>query len=163
MFERASGRGGLAVLVASTVAETELALGFCAHITAGMSLHAVVRGIDAARRTPKAKGAVITITEKAAEKIRSLLVEHPDKTALKVGVKTKGCSGHQFTLDLTQGKGKFDEEVRAHGATVIIDNNALMKILNSTMDYVADELGEKFVFENPQAKGSCGCGSSFHT
>jgi len=60
-------------------------------------------------------------------------------------------------------KGKFDELVEDHGVRILIDPSALMHVLGTKMDYLEDELKSEFVFINPNAKGSCGCGESFTT
>jgi len=58
---------------------------------------------------------------------------------------------------------KFDEEVEAHGIRILIDSKALLHIIGTKMDFVEDRIKREFVFENPNAKGTCGCGESFTT
>ena len=89
----------------------------------------------------------------------------PDKgyNGLRVSVRTRGCSGNAFHLEYAKEKMKMDEEVDAYGTKVWVDSSAIMKVLGSTMDYVENDLGSEFVFENPNAKGACGCGESWHT
>ena len=81
---------------------------------------------------------------------------------LRISVRTRGCSGNAFHMEYAAEKEKLDEEVIAYGTKVWVDSAALMKVLGSTMDYVETDLGSEFVFENPNAKGACGCGESWH-
>eukprot|EP00051_Salpingoeca_urceolata_P027552 m.482032 g.482032 ORF g.482032 m.482032 type:complete len:132 (-) comp22407_c0_seq1:105-500(-) len=114
------------------------------------------------RRQLKSPKAVIGVTKEAADKLKELLAQAPDgTTAMRLGVKTRGCSGNAFTMDFVKEKGKFDEEVNAHGVTVLVESSSIMKLLGTTMDYVEDELRSEFVFENPNIKGTCGCGESW--
>ncbi len=105
----------------------------------------------------------LTLTEAAAARVRKLM-EGADSTALglRIGVKTKGCSGLSYSIDYAQAKGKFDEVIEDKGVTVLIDPSAVMFIIGSEMDYVEDKLQSGFVFRNPNEKGRCGCGESFH-
>lgn len=68
-----------------------------------------------------------------------------------------------YTLNYADKKGKFDEEVDADGVKVLIDASALMHVLGTRMDYIEDKLRSEFVFINPNATGTCGCGESFQT
>jgi iron-sulfur cluster assembly protein len=105
----------------------------------------------------------LTLTEAAAARVRKLM-EGADSEALglRIGVKTKGCSGLSYSIDYAQAKGKFDEVIEDKGVTVLIDPSAVMFIIGSEMDYVEDKLQSGFVFRNPNEKGRCGCGESFH-
>jgi iron-sulfur cluster assembly protein len=105
--------------------------------------------------------AAIVLTRAATEKIRSLLELHPDAIALRVGVRTRGCNGLSYMLDYATEKGKFDEEVNQNGARVLIDSKAQLTLLGTEMDYVSTKLSSEFVFNNPNVKGTCGCGESF--
>jgi len=77
-------------------------------------------------------------------------------------VKQKGCNGLTYTLDYTKEKGKFDEEVTQDGVKIYIDSKAQLSLLGTEMDYVEHKLASEFVFNNPNIKGTCGCGESFH-
>ncbi|KAF9093066.1 Iron-sulfur assembly protein 1 [Mortierella sp. GBA35] len=126
-----------------------------------MSLAAkVVKG--AALKNPRPRKAVLTLTPSAVERLRAL-TEGPEPKMIRVGIRTKGCSGQQYQLDYTTKKEKFDEEVKQDGVTVLVDNKALLSVLGSEMDYVEDKLSAQFVFNNPNVKESCGCGQSFMT
>jgi len=116
----------------------------------------------APRRSSKA---VMELTESAARRIQELLERRqhsdPDASAVRVGIKARGCNGLSYTMNYASEKQKFEEEVTQHGAKVYIEPRALMHIIGTTMDFVEDELTSEFVFHNPNAQGSCGCGESF--
>jgi len=105
----------------------------------------------------------MTVTEAAAERIRALL-EKRGKPAvgIRVGVRSRGCSGLTYTLEYADERGKFDEVVEDKGVTVLIDPKATMFIIGTEMDYVEDKMQSGFTFRNPNEKGRCGCGESFH-
>jgi iron-sulfur cluster assembly protein len=83
-------------------------------------------------------------------------------TGLRVGLRTAGCSGMAYTMEFAVEKGKYDEVVEDKGVTIYIDPKALMFLIGTTMDYVDEKLQSGFVFNNPNEKGRCGCGESFH-
>ena len=125
------------------------------------------RVVRAPRRRPEQK-AVMALTENAAKRIESLLAKRKSEAgaepvAVRVGIKARGCNGLSYTMNYATEKKKLDEEVKEHGVTVWIDSAALMHIIGTTMDYVEDDLSSEFVFHNPNAEGSCGCGESFTT
>eukprot|EP00882_Tetradesmus_deserticola_P008506 GHRQ01008969.1.p1 GENE.GHRQ01008969.1~~GHRQ01008969.1.p1 ORF type:complete len:132 (+),score=26.33 GHRQ01008969.1:732-1127(+) len=113
-------------------------------------------------RSPVAKKAAVDLTAAAANRIRELL-QARHKEYIKLGVKKRGCSGLSYTLNYSDTKGKFDELVEEHGVRLLIDPAALMHVLGTKMDYIDEPLKSEFVFINPNAKGSCGCGESFTT
>ncbi|HEY1795359.1 MAG TPA: iron-sulfur cluster assembly accessory protein [Stellaceae bacterium] len=107
--------------------------------------------------------AALTVTDSAAERIHALLARRGKPSAgVRVGVRSRGCSGLSYTLEYADEKGKFDEVVEAKGVTVLVDPKAVMFILGTEMDYVEEKLESGFVFRNPNEKGRCGCGESFH-
>ncbi|KAG0211175.1 Iron-sulfur assembly protein 1, partial [Mortierella sp. GBA43] len=101
-------------------------------------------------------------TPAAVTRLRAL-TEGPDPKMVRVGIRSKGCSGKQYHLEYTSAKDKFDEEVNQDGVTVLVENKALLSVLGSEMDWVQDKLSSQFVFNNPNVKESCGCGQSFMT
>jgi len=105
---------------------------------------------------------LLTLTEAAAERVRQLLAQRPDPGAvLRIGVKTGGCSGLEYTMDFVAEKRKFDEVIEDKGVTVLIDSNAVMFLIGTEMDYKTDVLKSGFVFSNPNEVARCGCGESF--
>jgi iron-sulfur cluster assembly protein len=113
----------------------------------------------AARPRPKA----MTLTERAAERVKALLAARGKPSlGIRIGIRTKGCSGLSYTLEYADEKGPMDEMVEEHGVTLLIDPKATMFILGTEMDYVEEKLQSGFVFKNPNEKGRCGCGESFH-
>lgn len=103
------------------------------------------------------------ITETAAARIQALLDQRgKPSVGVRVGVRSKGCSGLSYTLEYADQKQPFDEVVEAHGVTVLIDPKASMFIIGTEMDYREERLESGFVFNNPNEKARCGCGESFH-
>ncbi|XP_037387545.1 iron-sulfur cluster assembly 1 homolog, mitochondrial isoform X2 [Pygocentrus nattereri] len=97
--------------------------------------------------------AALTLTPSAVNKI---------KIGLKVGVRTRGCNGLTYTLDYTKQKDNSDEEVLQDGVRVFIEKKAQLTLLGTEMDFVETKLSSEFVFNNPNIKGTCGCGESFN-
>ena len=106
--------------------------------------------------------APISISDAAAERVKALLDKRGKPSAgIRIGVRTKGCSGMSYTLEYADEKSQFDEVVEAKGVTVLIDPKASMFIFGTEMDWVEDKMQSGFVFRNPNEKGRCGCGESF--
>lgn len=109
------------------------------------------------------RAAPITITEAAAERVKALIAKRGKPTAgIRIGIRSKGCSGMSYTVEFADEKSPYDETVEDKGVTVFIDPKATMFILGTEMDYVEEKLKSGFVFRNPNEKGRCGCGESFH-
>ncbi len=107
--------------------------------------------------------APMTITEAAAERVKTMLAKRgKPSVGIRIGVRSKGCSGMSYTLEYADEKTPFDEVVEDKGVTVLIDPKATMFILGTEMDYVEEKMQSGFVFKNPNEKGRCGCGESFH-
>ncbi len=104
----------------------------------------------------------LSLTSTAAERIKFLLSQQPDARALRIGVKTKGCSGLSYAIDYANAPQALDIVVTDQEVTVYIDAKASMYIFGTEMDYVTEHMKSGFVFRNPNEKGRCGCGESFH-
>jgi iron-sulfur cluster assembly protein len=105
----------------------------------------------------------LTVTDAAAERVRHLLGKRDKESiGIRVGVRSRGCSGLSYTIEYADEKGKFDEVVQDKGVTILIDPKATMFLIGTEMDYVEDKLQAGFTFKNPNEKGRCGCGESFH-
>ncbi|XP_075229706.1 iron-sulfur cluster assembly 1 homolog MagR [Lycorma delicatula] len=120
---------------------------------------ATVRAVKSRRPLPFR--AALVLTPAAVQKIKQILDGKPEFIGLKVGVRQRGCNGLSYTLDYAKQKEKFDEEVVQDGVRVIIDKKAQLTLLGTEMDYVESKLSSEFVFNNPNIKGTCGCGESF--
>ncbi len=106
----------------------------------------------------------IVLSETAAREIRSIIQQQEldgDKIRLRVGVKGGGCSGFSYLLDLTEAQKDTDEVFEQHGIKVIIDPKSLLYLSGTTIDFKDEIMGRGFVFNNPNATSTCGCGSSF--
>jgi iron-sulfur cluster assembly protein len=105
---------------------------------------------------------VITITDAAAARVKQLMAR-ADKpvVALRVGVKTRGCSGLSYFVEYADQKKKFEDVVEDKGVTIFVDPTAVMFLVGTEMDYQEDKLQSGFVFKNPNEKARCGCGESF--
>jgi len=105
----------------------------------------------------------ITLTQKAAEKIKKLFVEHemPEDSCLRLGIKGGGCSGFSYTLDVAKAPAKDDEVFESNGVRVVCDPKSYLYVNGTEIDYDDAFLKGGFVFNNPNAKRRCGCGISF--
>jgi len=107
----------------------------------------------------------VLLTETAAREIKTIIQQQEldaEKVRLRVGVKGGGCSGFSYILDLTETQKETDEAFERHGITVICDPKSLLYLNGVTIDFRDEIMGRGFVFNNPNATATCGCGSSFH-
>lgn len=106
---------------------------------------------------------LLTITEAAAQRVKALLEGRGKPSyGIRIGLRSKGCNGLSYTLEFADEAGPYDEIIEAHEVKILIDPKAVMFLIGSQMDYVEDKLSSGFVFQNPNEKGRCGCGESFH-
>ena len=122
-----------------------------------------IRAVNKGRRlTNFPTRAAITLTESAVRRVKDLLQAKPDSIALRIGVRQRGCNGMSYTLDYATEKKKMDEEVNQDGVKLLIDPKAQLTLLGTEMDFLHDTLASEFIFNNPNIKGTCGCGESFN-
>jgi len=108
--------------------------------------------------------AVVTITEKAAEKAKALLADRGvEDAALRVFVVGGGCSGYQYGMAIAQGKEEDDIVIEHGGVTVLVDPESAPLMRGAEIDYVDDIMKSGFTIFNPNAVKGCACGSSFQT
>ena len=105
----------------------------------------------------------ITLTETAAREISTIIKQQEldaEKIRLRVGVKGGGCSGFSYILDLTEAQKDHDEIFEQHGVKVVCDPKSYLYVNGVTIDFKDEVMGRGFVFNNPNATTTCGCGSS---
>jgi iron-sulfur cluster assembly protein len=115
--------------------------------------------------TPKLRRALpplMTLTEGAAERLRALYAKGEQGKLLRIGVRTKGCSGLSYEMSWVDAASPSDEVVHDHGLTVLVDRKASLFLIGTVMDYATSRFSSGFTFTNPNEKGRCGCGESFH-
>ena len=116
---------------------------------------------DATTKTRKLPAAV-TLTKGAEARIAHLMSQAPeDAIGVKLSTPRRGCSGLAYSVDYVAEEAKFDEKIETPGGIFYIDGASVLYLVGSTMDWVEDDFTAGFVFENPNAKGACGCGESF--
>ncbi|MCR0980553.1 HesB/IscA family protein [Roseomonas populi] len=114
---------------------------------------------------PKARRALpplMTLTDTAAERLRAMYAKGDGNKLLRVSVSTKGCSGMSYQMDFVEAAGPGDETVTDKGVTVLVDRKATLFLIGTVMDYEKKAMSAGFTFTNPNEKGRCGCGESFH-
>jgi iron-sulfur cluster assembly accessory protein len=105
--------------------------------------------------------ATVTVTDSAARRIRQIVSGKAPGSALRIAVNGGGCSGFQYDFSITTDTGDDDTVIERDGARVLIDSISLVYMAGSSLDFVDDLMGQAFKVNNPQAKASCGCGTSF--
>ncbi len=106
---------------------------------------------------------MITLTEAAAKRAKVLIAKSEKPVlGLRVGVDSRGCSGFSYVVEYAEEQKKLEDVIEDKGVKIFIDPTAVMFLLGSEMDYVEDKFHTGFVFNNPNEKGRCGCGESFH-
>ena len=111
----------------------------------------------------RARPQVMTVTPAAAERVKALIEGRSKPTAgIRIGVRSKGCSGLSYTLEFADAQQPMDEIVETAGIKLLIDPKASLFLIGTEMDYEEEKLKSGFVFKNPNEKGRCGCGEYFH-
>ena len=109
----------------------------------------------------KASVQPVTITERAAKRIKQIVATEPVARMLRVSVEGGGCSGFSYKFDLVGSALPDDIVIERSGATVLVDAVSVPYILGSELDFVDDLIGASFKVQNPNATAACGCGTSF--
>lgn len=106
---------------------------------------------------------LMTLTPSAVQQVKTLLQgrEKPAK-GVRIGIRTRGCSGMSYTLEFADEALPQDEVLSFEEFKIFIDPKAVMFLIGTRMNYIAGQLQSGFIFENPNEKGRCGCGESFH-
>jgi iron-sulfur cluster assembly protein len=115
-----------------------------------------------ARPPKRALPPLMRVADAAAERLRALYAKAEDGKLLRVGVKTKGCSGLSYDLSWVDAPGPGDETITDNGVTILVDRKASLFLIGTVMDYEWKAMSAGFTFTNPNEKGRCGCGESFH-
>ncbi len=106
---------------------------------------------------------MITLTNSAINQIRKLVLSRESKPiGIKLDIETKGCSGLTYKLEYVDKPSALDEVVDVEGIKIFVDPKASLFLIGTQMDYEEGELESGFKFINPNEKGRCGCGESFH-
>jgi len=105
---------------------------------------------------------LMTLSDTAAERLRKLYDAGENGKFLRISVNTKGCSGLAYDMSWADEPGPGDEIVKDKDLTVLVDRKASLFLIGTTMDYEVKALSSGFTFVNPNEKGRCGCGESFH-
>lgn len=110
------------------------------------------------------RGPLLSVSDTALQQIQTLMAQRgPQTLGLRLGVKPRGCSGYQYTMEYVDTIHPQDEVVETSaGVTLFIDPQAVMFFIGCEMDFLQDTLNSGFSFKNPNEKGRCGCGESFH-
>ena len=110
----------------------------------------------------RSRPAAVTLTAAAEARIAALMARAPeDAIGVKLSTPRRGCSGLAYSVDYVTEETRFDEKIETPGGAFYIDGASVLYLIGSVMDWVEDDFTAGFTFENPNAKGSCGCGESF--
>lgn len=118
--------------------------------------------IETTTRPRRERPAAVALTPAAQARIATLMAGAPaDAIGVKLSTPRRGCSGLAYSVDYVTGAAPMDERIETPGGTLFIDGASVLYLVGSTMDWVEDDFQAGFVFTNPNAKGTCGCGESF--
>ena len=103
----------------------------------------------------------ITLTERAAQRVKDFIANRGSGQGLRLGVKTTGCSGMAYVLEFAEGADEGDQVFESQGVKIFVDAKSLLYIDGTELDFAKEGLNEGFKFNNPNEKDTCGCGESF--
>jgi iron-sulfur cluster assembly protein len=110
----------------------------------------------------RARPAAVLLTPTSEARIAELMGQAPEGAiGVKLSTPKRGCSGLAYSVDYVTQETPFDEKIETPGGVLYIDGASVLYLIGSTMNWVEDDFTAGFVFNNPNAKGSCGCGESF--
>jgi len=110
----------------------------------------------------RARPAAVILTPAAEARVTELMAKAPEgAVGVKLSTPRRGCSGLAYSVDYVTRADPFDERIETPGGAFYIDGASVLYLVGSTMDWVEDDFAAGFVFDNPNAKGACGCGESF--
>jgi len=110
----------------------------------------------------RARPAAVILTPSAEGRIAALMADAPEGTiGVKLSTPRRGCSGLAYSVDYVSAASALDERIETPAGPFFIDGASVLYLIGSTMDWVEDDFSAGFVFQNPNAKGACGCGESF--
>ena len=104
----------------------------------------------------------VTLTEKAATHVQDYIAKRGKGVALRIGVRTSGCSGFAYKLEFADAVNPDDHQFESHGVKVVVDPKSLPFVDGTQLDYTREGLNEGLKFSNPNVKDQCGCGESFN-
>ncbi|MGC6399839.1 HesB/IscA family protein [Sphingomonas sp. FW199] len=112
--------------------------------------------------TTRQRPAAVILTQRAEARIAELMGRAPEGAiGVKLSTPRRGCSGLAYSVDYVTAANPMDERIETPGGTFFVDGGSVLYLIGSTMDWVEDDFTAGFVFNNPNAKGACGCGESF--
>ncbi|WP_426258180.1 HesB/IscA family protein [Sphingomonas sp. DC1600-2] len=112
--------------------------------------------------TTRVRPAALILTPSAEDRIAALMAKAPESAiGVKLSTPKRGCSGLAYSVDYVTEAKPFDERIDTPGGTLFVDGGSILYLIGSTMNWVEDDFTAGFVFNNPNAKGACGCGESF--
>ena len=112
--------------------------------------------------TLRQRPAAIRLTDTAEARIAALMARAPEGAiGVKLSTPRRGCSGLAYSVDYVTAANPMDERIETPGGTFFVDAGSVLYLIGSTMNWVEDDFTAGFVFDNPNAKGACGCGESF--
>ena len=103
----------------------------------------------------------VMLTDSAARRVKRFITERGSGAGLRIGIKTTGCSGFAYVVDIADAIADDDCVFESHGVKVIVDGDSLSYLDGTTIDFGREGLNEGFVYDNPNVKSLCGCGESF--
>ena len=110
----------------------------------------------------RVRPAALILTPTAEARIADLMAKAPEGAiGVKLSTPRRGCSGLAYSVDYVTEAKPFDEKIETRGGTLYVDGGSILYLIGSTMNWVEDDFAAGFVFQNPNAKGECGCGESF--